>query len=145
VSAAERPTHDFYNRVMTLVEQAKALDWNGVRVARELGFRVCDLGIQCVLLRADRDLRELGNALGQGEAVNEIDRCIARSERALARLKAGDGSYRSLNLRNDKQSPAITSATFLPLYARAVDRNAARALAKLFERLTAKVRFAVPS
>ena len=40
VDAAERPTHDFYNRVMTLVEQARALGWDGARIARELDFRV---------------------------------------------------------------------------------------------------------
>jgi glycogen debranching enzyme len=145
VSAAERPTHDFYNRVMTLVEQAKALSWDGARVASELDFRVCDLGIQCILLRADRDLHDLAWALGDGDAATEVGHWIARSDAALARLRAGDGSFRSLDLRTGRRSPAITSATFLPLYARAVDRDAANALAKLFERLMTKVDVAVPS
>jgi alpha,alpha-trehalase len=145
VSAAERPTHDFYNRVMTLVEQARALNWDGVRVARELDFRVCDLGIQCILLRADRDLRELAAELGQSETALQIDGWIARSSAALTRLRADDGSFRSRDLRSRKLSPAVTSATFLPLYARAVDNDAAAALAKLFERWAAQVKFTVPS
>jgi alpha,alpha-trehalase len=145
VSAAERPTHDFYNRVMTLVEQASALNWDGARIARELDFRVCDLGIQCILLRADRDLRDLARALGQDDAATEIDGWIALGDAGLARLRADDNSFRSLDLRTGKLSPAITSATFLPLYARAVDSHIAGALAELFERWTAKVSFTVPS
>jgi glycogen debranching enzyme len=145
VSAAERPTHDFYNRVMALVAQAKAFGWDGVRVARELDFRVCDLGIQCILLRADHDLHDLARALAQDDAAKEIDGWIARSSAALARLRCDDGSFRSLDLRTGKPSPAITSATFLPLYARAVDSESARALASLFERVVAKMRFALPS
>jgi alpha,alpha-trehalase len=39
----------------------------------------------------------------------------------------------------------VTSATFLPLYARAVDSGAADALAKLFEHWAAQVKFTVPS
>jgi glycogen debranching enzyme len=145
VSAAERPTHDFYNRVMALVAQAKAFGWDGVRVARELDFRVCDLGIQCILLRADHDLHDLARALAQDDAAKEIDGWIARSSAALARLRCDDGSFRSLDLRTGKPSPAITSATFLPLYARAVDSESARALASLFERVVAEMRFALPS
>jgi len=145
VNASERPTHDFYNRVMTLVAQASAMGWDGARVARELDFRVCDLGIQCILLRADRDLRDLARALGDDNAATEIERWIARSDAAMARLWADDRSFRSLDLRTGKLSPAITSATFLPLYAGAVDEGTASALAKLFERMTARTRFAVPS
>jgi glycogen debranching enzyme len=145
VSAAERPTHDFYNRVMTLVEQAKALGWDGVRIARESDFRVCDLGIQCILSRADRDLHDLAWALEDDAAATEIGHWIARSDAALGQLRADDGSFRSLDLRTHQLSPAVTSATFLPLYARAVDQQAASGLARLFERWLREVRFAVPS
>ncbi len=145
VNAAERPTNDFYNRVMTLVEQARALGWDGARIARDLDFRVCDLGIQCILLRADRDLHVLASALGDDRAATEVGHWIARSDAALARLRAPDGSFRSLDLRTRKLSPAVTSATFLPLYARAIDNEAASALANLFDRWMARVRFAVPS
>jgi len=145
VGAAERPTHDFYNRVMTLVEQARALGWNGAQIARESEFRVCDLGIQCILLRADRDLHDLAWALEDAAAATEVGHWIARSDAALTRLRADDGSFRSLDLRTGKLAPAITSATFLPLYARAVDQQTASALAELFERWATKARFAVPS
>ncbi len=144
VNADERPSHDFYNRVMTLVEEAKALGWNGARVARELSFRVCDLGIQCILMRADRDLRALAEALSQ-PVVGEIDGWLAQESAAFGRLVAPDGSFRSLDLRSGQLSPAVTAATFMPLYARAVDAAAASALARLFEQWMTRVAFAVPS
>lgn len=87
---------------MTLVERAKALGWDGARVARELDFRVCDLSIQCVLLRADRDLHDLAWALGDEGAATEVGHWIARSDAALRRLRADDGSFRSLDLRTGK-------------------------------------------
>jgi alpha,alpha-trehalase len=97
------------------------------------------------LLRADRDLRDLAADLGHSETALQIDGWIARSSAALARLRGDDGSFRSRDLRSRKLSPAVTSATFLPLYARAVDNNAAGVLAKLFEHWAEKVRFTVPS
>ncbi len=54
VDAAERPTDAFYNRAMQLVEEAKALRYAGAEVARGLSFRVCDIGVQSILMRADR-------------------------------------------------------------------------------------------
>ena len=130
---------------MTLAAQARALGWDGARIARELDFRVCDLGIRCILLRADRDLHDLAWALRDAEAATEVGHWIARSDAALRRLRVDDGSFRSLDLRTGKLSPAITSATFLPLYACAVDGDAANALAEMFERLMTKVTFALPS
>jgi alpha,alpha-trehalase len=77
--------------------------------------------------------------------MKEIDGWIARGSTAFTRLAASDGSFRSRDLRTGTMSPAVTAATFLPLYARAVDAEAARALAALFEQWMTKVRFAVPS
>ena len=145
VNAAERPTHDFYNRVMTLVEEAKGFGWDQRRMAREGSFRVCDLGIQCILIRADLDLAGLARLLGEAEAARGIEAWRARSVAALARLRHADGSYRSLDLRTEKLSPAVTSATFLPLYARAVGAPEAAHLAALFTAWMKRLRYAVPS
>ena len=145
VDPIERPTHDFYNRVMTLVEEAKALHWNGPEVAQKLSFRVCDLGIQCILMRADRDLRQMALHLGASAEVTEIDSWITRSGAAFAKLKATDGSFRSLDHRTGALSPAVTSATFLPLYAAVVTPAQAAALAALFETWMTHATFSVPS
>ncbi len=145
VDAAHRPTHDFYNRVMTLIEEAKALDWQGVPVARQLSFRVCDLGIQSILLRADRDLLALAVELGFAPAAAALRGWIARSERAMARLKGADGLYRSLDLRTGRLSEAVTCAAFLPLYARTASAPDALALRRHLQAARAAAPFAVAS
>ena len=64
MNAAQRPTNDNYNRYISLIEEAKALKWEGKSVARQLSFRVYDVGIQSILLRADLDLAWLATQLG---------------------------------------------------------------------------------
>lgn len=145
VDAAHRPTHDFYNRVMTLVEEAKTLSWEGIAVARTLSFRVCDLGIQSILLRADRDLLALAQELGFTAEASALRNWIARSERAMARLKGADGLYRSLDLRNGRLSEAVTCAAFLPLYAGIASAEDALALKRYLQATRSAAPFAVAS
>jgi hypothetical protein len=131
VDPAERPSDDFYDRVMTLVEEAKALDWNGIAVARRLSLRVCDLGVQCILARADRDLLAMALEFGRRQDIAVLRAWIARSDAAFARLRAADGTFRSLDLRTGTLAPAATSASFLPLYARTASAHDADRLAVL--------------
>ncbi|MCP8939114.1 hypothetical protein NK718_11350 [Alsobacter sp. SYSU M60028] len=131
VDPSERPTDDFYDRVMTLVEEAKALGWDGIAVSRGLSMRVCDLGVQCILSRADRDLLALAEELGRSEDAATLARWIARSDAAAARLRAPDGTYRSLDLRTGELAPCPTSASFLPLYARFATPDDVEAMSSL--------------
>jgi Trehalase len=145
VNAAERPTDDFYNRVMTLVEEARALAWNGEAVARSLSFRVCDIGVQSILMRADRDLLALAEKFGFPEEAQRLRAWIDRARAAFARLKHADGSFRSLDLISSSLAPLKTSASFLPLYARACDQDDANRLARELERWLAAAPCAVAS
>lgn len=107
----------------------------GTTVARRLSFRVCDVGIQAILARADRDLLALVRALGLQEHCSQLEEWIARGAAAFARLKHEDGTFRSLDLRTKRLSPHVTSATFLCLcgfpYARAFIRSLTHSLAPL--------------
>jgi hypothetical protein len=145
VNASERPTDDFYNRVMTLVEEAKALDWDGPAVARSLSLRVCDLGVQSILVRADRDLLALAEALGFAQEAALLKGWIARSTAAFARLRHADGSYRSLDCVTGRLAETVTIGTFLPLYARATDREGAAALGALADHWLAQTAIALAS
>lgn len=145
VDAAQRPTHLFYNRVMTLVEEAKALGWDGVAVARNLSFRVCDLGIQSILIRADRDLLALAEAFGFTAEAERLRGWIARSSAAMVRLKGPDGLYRCLDLRTGKLSETATCAAFLPLFARTASQRDAKALARYLAVNREAARFGVAS
>lgn len=145
VDASERPTDDFYNRVMTLVEEAKALDWDGLAVTRGLSLRVCDVGVQSILVRADRDLLVLARDLGLDAEAQMLERWIARSSAAFDRLRGPDGIWRSLDLRTGKLAADITSGSFLPLFARAGGRADADRLAAVLQGWRTSIRYIVPS
>jgi hypothetical protein len=145
VAASERPTDAFYNRVMTLVEEARALRWDGPAVARTLSLRICDIGVQSILVRADHDLLHLATRLGfDGEAAT-LEAWIRRSSAAFERLRAQDGTWRSLDLRTGRLAPSASSGSFLPLYARVGTRADADRLATVLDRWSAVAAYAVPS
>lgn len=145
VNASERPTDAFYNRVMTLVEEAKALSWDGRAVARNLSLRVCDVGIQSILLRADDDLLHLAHLLGRDADTAMLEGWMARSRLAFDRLRAEDGTWRSLDLRTGELAPSVSSGSFLPLYARVGTRADADRMAAVLERWASVTTYAVPS
>ena len=145
VNAAERPTDDFYNRVMTLVEEAKALRWDGVGVARGLSFRVCDIGVQSILMRADRDLLALAERLGFPVEAQRLRAWIDRCRSAFASLRHADGTFRSLDLASGRLAPMNTSGSFLSLYARACEQGDADLWARELERWRAAAPYAVAS
>lgn len=145
VDPSERPTDLFYNRVMTLVKEAQALDWDGHSVARHLSMRVCDLGIQCILLRADHDLLYLAELLGRKAEAQQVREWITRSSHAFSRLKAQDGTYRSLDLITGQLAPCVTSASFLPLYAKIATLQEADTLLTLMAKWQIDTPFMVPS
>ncbi|SDR56698.1 alpha,alpha-trehalase [Rhizobiales bacterium GAS191] len=145
VNAAERPTDDFYNRVMRLVDEAKALGWQGERVARTLSFRVCDIGVQSILMRADRDLLALAHHLGHDAEAAKLQGWIERAMRGFDKLRHDDGSFRSLDLVSGLLAPVATSGSFLPLYARACTKADADRLAQILTEWSAKAVYAVPS
>ncbi|MFI4997545.1 MAG: trehalase family glycosidase [Hyphomicrobiales bacterium] len=145
VDAAERPTDDFYNRVMQLVEEGKALGWQGERVARGLSFRVCDIGVQSILMRADRDLLVLARRLGRHAEATLLQGWIGRGMLGFEKLCHEDGSFRSLDLISGRLAPCVTSASFLPLYARACTRAVADRLARILDEWLGEVAYSVPS
>ncbi len=145
VGASERPTDDFYNRVIELIEEAKALDWRGEAVARGLAFRVCDIGVQSILMRADRDLLVLAEQLGRPAEADKLQGWIERGMGGFARLRHPDGSFRSLDLVSGRLSVCATSASFLPLYARACSGADAEGLAGILRQWAAEVSYLVPS
>jgi glycogen debranching enzyme len=145
VDPAERPSDAFYNCAMSLVEEGKRLAWEGRAVARELSFRVCDLGIQSILTRADRDLLALARALERREDAIEIEGWLARAEAAAAALRGADGLSRSRDLVAGRTIDTLTSASFLTLYARSATGEEADLLAELYENWERRVPFGVPS
>jgi hypothetical protein len=114
VNAAMRPTKQEYDRYVALLEFGRARGWDPQAIAQENPFRVLDVGITMMLLRADRDLLVLAHALGEQEAVAELQACIARAEQGIDMLwDESVGGFSSYDLRHDQPVSILSSASFL--------------------------------
>jgi alpha,alpha-trehalase len=141
VDAAMRPTKAEYDRYMTLVAFFRARGWRH-EITKGSPFRVADVGLNCILLRADRDLLELARRFGEDAAAAEIAGWIARAERGFARfVEPSTGMWHSVDQVAGARVPAATSAGFLAFWAGMGDRR----LLSLLERWVGTTRYAIPS
>jgi len=146
VDGEQRPTHDFYDRAMTIVEVGKSVGWSDDLFWSESPFRVCDVGVLSVLIRADKDLLLLAGQLGFDKEVEQLGEWIKRSTAALSQLWDEEVlAYRSIDMLTGEFVPSLGSASFLPLYAGAVDQKKADLLSKLFDKVVGQCDFAIPS
>jgi alpha,alpha-trehalase len=142
VDAAQRPTAAEYDRYMTLVQTFRGAGWDPALVVQRSPFAVADVGTNCILLRADRDLRALCLRLGETGAVAEIEGWIGRAEAAFGQfVEPGTGLWHSIDRRIGGRVPAATSAGFLAFWAGVGDTRLAEAL----RRWIGSARYAVPS
>ncbi len=65
--------------------------------------------------------------------------------RAFRKLRQRDGSFRSLDLISGRLAPCVTSASFLPLFARACMDDEAEGLADILGEWSGKLSHLVPS
>ncbi|HVF94719.1 MAG TPA: hypothetical protein VM900_10440, partial [Sphingomonas sp.] len=84
LDAKMRPTKLEYDRYLALVQFGRSTGWDHARIARENPFRVADIGMSMILLRANRDLLALAAMLGREGG--EIGGWIARAEAGLGWL-----------------------------------------------------------
>ncbi|WP_225767906.1 hypothetical protein [Inquilinus sp. Marseille-Q2685] len=108
--------------------------------------RVADIGVNAILLRANRDLRFLLDMIDDRAGMAEVDRMIARTRAALeACWNEADGLYHSRDLRSGQaiRRPAIGGV--LPLYADPTLAVRHPALPARLERWLDQAAVAVPS
>lgn len=105
VDASMRPTRAEYDRYMTLVQLYRAHGWRH-EIARLSPFRVADVGTNCILLRADRDLLALAERFGEHAAADELRGWIARAESAFcAFADPATGLWHSVDQVAGRPSP----------------------------------------
>ena len=87
VADDQRPTQDFYDRVVYLMDFNRDCGFDPAVIARECPFRVVDAAIVFILHRATKDLLALADELGVAlpERV-ELRTALARTETAAPRL-----------------------------------------------------------
>ena len=146
VAADQRPEKLDYDRYMALVGYGRARNWDAEAIRASAPFWVADVGVNAILLRADKDLLALARRWGERAVAAEIEAWTAAGTRGLTRLwESATASFRSLDLLSREPAGGVGAGTFLPLYAGAADAQQAAALAARLKRWLGRACFAVPS
>jgi hypothetical protein len=141
-----RPTKLEYDRYLALVQFGRSTGWDHARIASENPFRVADVGMSMILLRANRDLLVLADELDRRAEAAEIREWIERSERGIGWLwEDALKAWCSRDTLTGRSSGFITSASFLSFYAGLEDEARDDAMRGHFDRIAGLVDYMVPS
>jgi glycogen debranching enzyme len=140
VNPEMRPTKEDYDRYIWLVQRGRRMGWDEAKLAEDRPFRVADPTLTFILLRANRDLAVMAEALGEDRT--EIDGWSAELEKGANRLRNADtGVFDAINLATGDHTGHVTSASFLCWYAGMDDPQVLNHLENIFE----TTRYPVPS
>ena len=141
-----RPTKQDYDRYIALVEYGRGTGWDQKKIATEGPFRVADVGMTMILLRATRDLLELGRRLEHDDVLPEIEGYLRQLETGVDYLWDNDRkTFCSRDTVNGRHSGMVTSASFLYAYAGAGNKEQREHMMKHWERISASAEYTVPS
>lgn len=141
-----RPTKIEYDRYLALVQFGRSTGWNQQRIAHENPFRVADVGMTMMLLRANRDLLFLAEQLGRKAEAEELRGYIARAEKGVEYLwNEQVGSYCSRDVITGRSSGYVTSASFLSFYAGLRHEQRDRSALAHIERIGSRAKYLMPS
>ena len=115
VNPEMRPTKEDYDRYIWLVQRGRRLGWNDATLAKDAPFKVADPTMTFLLLRANRDLAALADALDAPR--DEIDHWTTTLEQGAAALRDTHGIFGSIDLNTGIRSTHASSASFLCWYA----------------------------
>jgi glycogen debranching enzyme len=83
---SHRPTKDWYDRYVWLIEHFRDLKWDTSKLHDASPFQVVDPGFNAILLRSCADLADLARALGMDDIAAENRRFAERGTAALENL-----------------------------------------------------------
>jgi hypothetical protein len=139
VAAEQRPTKAEYDQYLAMVYFGRACGWDEAEIRANGPFRVADVGMTFILLRACRDLLALAKEFG--EPTDEIAGWLETLELGSRRHWNPAGYYDSVDLRTGAFTNAPGSASCLCWYAGIDDARMLECLG----RFRSAVRYTVPS
>jgi mannosylglycerate hydrolase len=146
IDQSMRPTKLDYDRYVALVQFGRSLGWDHERIGRGSPFRVVDIGTTMILLRANRDLLALAEALGRDAEAAELRHNIARAEAGVSWLwNDRVGAYCSRDIISEESTGMVTGASFLSFYAGLRDEARDRRLLAHLERIASRTKYLLPS
>lgn len=141
-----RPLKTDYDRYVALVQYGRSTGWDHKLIGQESPFRVYDVGMSMMFLRANRDLKEIASLIGDEEAAAEIGAWIEKSETGIDYLwDASIGAFCSRDIIADKFSGAVTSTSFLSFYAQIGSDEQSKSLLEHLSRIDERVSHLLPS
>ncbi|MEM6808942.1 MAG: hypothetical protein AAF574_06855 [Pseudomonadota bacterium] len=141
-----RPTKLDYDRYVALVEFGRDTGWDHGAIATGGPFRVADIGMTMILLRAMRDLIALAEATGHSDDIDELESYVVRLNRGVEYLwNAESDTFCSRDTITGAHSGFVTSASFLYAYADAGTPEQRAKMAAHWHRISSRVEYMVPS
>lgn len=146
IDTAMRPTGEEYDRYVAILEFGRDCGWDHREIADNGPFRVIDVGMSMILLRANRDLLALAHAIGDAEVAFELESRIKLSEQGIEWLWNDDiGAFCSRDVNTGESSGLVTSASFLAFYGAAGTETQHASLIAALERITTTAKYLLPS
>ncbi len=140
VDASMRPTKYDYDRYIWLVQNGRRANWDEAEMLKTNPFRVADPTLTFTLLRANRDLKAMGRAIGADTA--RIDEWIGTLEEGAKTLwNPQIGAYDARDVHSGAFAGSLSNASFLCWFA-GVDGEA---MHPHLTRMLRDVPFAIPS
>ncbi len=141
-----RPLKEDYHRYVAILQFGREHRWNHSVIAEFGPFRVIDVGMSMIQLRATRDLLSLATILGRQDEADELRALVGLGEAGVGYLwDDGIGAYCSRDLATGASSGVITSASFLAFYAGVGNADEHSRLIAHLRRIGKRVRFLAPS
>ena len=146
VDQSMRPTTEQYDRYLAMVMFGRNCGWDHEEIAKNGPFRVLDVGMSMILLRANRDLLALAEELGKKDDAERIKEWIELAEKGMDFLWNEElGAYCSYDLISEQHLAVTTSGSFLAFYANVGSEQQRKSLTDNLARIAGKVEYMVPS
>lgn len=146
VDMAMRPSKTDYDRYIAILQFGRECGWDHDTIAKSGPFRMFDVGMTLILLRANRDLLALAEIFGSDREREEIRSQIELTESNIDYLWSDRLSgFCSRDAITDEHTQILTSASFLSFYAGVGDQDQQRALCQHFDDIAEIVKFTLPS
>jgi hypothetical protein len=141
-----RPTKADYDRYLSLIDYGRGTGWDHQKIATEGPFRVADVGMSMIFLRATRDLKAMAAGLGEDDALAELEAHIDILQHGADYLWDDKvGTYCSRDTITGIHSGAVTNASFLCFYAGVGSERQRQSMVRHWARISDAAKFMLPS
>jgi neutral trehalase len=119
VDAANRPSNREYEHYIHLVELFKSWDYEDAKIGANSPFLIQDPLFNALLMRSNEGLIRLGKLLGREAEVARLEQWQERSLKHFHKKLYSplNKAYVYYDLRNERKLEAVSSSSFIPLFA----------------------------